>query len=140
MKNVRQYRSICHASVGTSNLVNAEAFYSAVLKTLGIALVCQYEHAIAYGKGYPEFWVQIPYDKQPFSVGNGTHFGFVATSKQQVEDFYKVALAHGGVCAGKPGARPDYGEPYFGCFVRDLDGHKIEASYWDEVLAADIYC
>lgn len=140
MKNVRQYRSICHASVGTNHLTNAETFYSAVLKTLGIELVCQYEHAVAYGKDYPEFWVQIPYDKQPISVGNGTHFGFVATSKQQVEDFYQVALAHGGICEGKPGARPDYGEPYFGCFVRDLDGHKIEASYWDEVLAAEIYC
>ena len=36
---------------------------------------------------------------------------------------------------GKPGGREDYGEPYYGCFVRDLDGHKIEAAFWDEELA-----
>ena len=32
---------------------------------------------------------------------------------------------------GAPGPRADYGEAYYGCFVRDLDGHKIEAAYWD---------
>jgi hypothetical protein len=30
---------------------------------------------------------------------------------------------------------PEYGEPYYGCFVRDLDGHKIEATFWDSELA-----
>ncbi|MEL7332164.1 MAG: VOC family protein, partial [Cyanobacteria bacterium J06560_2] len=26
-------------------------------------------------------------------------------------------------------------EPYYGCFVRDLEGHKIEAAFWDEQMA-----
>jgi predicted lactoylglutathione lyase len=34
--------------------------------------------------------------------------------------------------------RPDYSEPYYGCFVRDLDGHKIEAVYCDEALATKL--
>lgn len=29
---------------------------------------------------------------------------------------------------------PVLGEPYYGAFVRDLDGHKIEAAFWDESL------
>ena len=37
------------------------------------------------------------------------------------------------------GARPLYGEPYYGCFVRDLDGHKIEAAYWDMELVHKLY-
>ena len=40
---------------------------------------------------------------------------------------------------GQPGPRPEYGEPYYGCFVRDLDGHKIEATYWDEALMHSLY-
>ena len=36
---------------------------------------------------------------------------------------------------GKPGPRPDYGEPYYGSFLRDPDGHKIEAAFWDDELA-----
>ena len=46
------------------------------------------------------------------------------------DDFYQCALAMGWRCNGGPGPRPEYGEPYYGCFIIDLDGHKIEASYW----------
>lgn len=126
----RHLRSICHASIATNNLQQAVKFYEQLLPTLAIEKVCQYEKAAAFGKGYPEFWVQIPFDEQLATIGNGTHFGFVATSKQQVDAFYQKAIALGATCDGKPGARPDYGEPYYGCFVRDLDGHKIEASFW----------
>ncbi|NMP32272.1 VOC family protein [Thalassotalea sp. M1531] len=124
-------RTICHASIGTNDLGRAKAFYQPLLATLDVELVSEYGHALAFGKGYPEFWVQIPFDKKPMSVGNGTHFGFVAKTKQQVETFYQTAIALGARCNGKPGPRPDYGDPYFGCFVLDLDGNKIEASFWD---------
>ena len=83
----RLLRSICHASIGTNDLKRAKAFYTPVLATLTIALVSEYEHAVTYGKGYPEFWLQQPYDKLPATPGNGVHFGFVALNKQQVDDF-----------------------------------------------------
>lgn len=28
---------------------------------------------------------------------------------------------------GAPGPRPQYSETYYGAYVRDLDGHKIQA-------------
>ena len=139
MKNNNLLRSICHASVGTNDLVKAKAFYQPLLKVLNIDLVSEYEHALAFGKGYPEFWVQIPFNKALATVGNGTHFGFVASSKAQVDEFYRVAKLHGGICDGKPGARSEYGEPYYGCFIKDFTGHKIEASFWDFALAEIIY-
>ncbi len=126
----RLLRSICHASVGTNDLASAKSFYTPVLATLGIDIVSVYDNAIAYGKGYPEFWLQQPFDQLPATNGNGVHFGFVALSQQQVDDFYHCAIRLGARCNGKPGARPEYGEPYYGCFVIDLDGNKIEASYW----------
>jgi catechol 2,3-dioxygenase-like lactoylglutathione lyase family enzyme len=95
--------------------------------------------AVAYGKQYPEFWVQTPIDSQPATVGNGTHIGFIAPTKAAVHAFYEAALAAGGVDDGAPGPRPDYGEPYYGCFVRDPDGHKVEASYWDLQLIQELY-
>ncbi|MGE3876750.1 MAG: VOC family protein, partial [Parvibaculaceae bacterium] len=76
-----------------------------------------------------------PYDGGKAGTGNGIHFGFVAGSKAEVDAFYKAAIAAGAQDDGKPGAREDYGEPYYGCFLRDLDGHKIEAAFWDEELA-----
>lgn len=132
-------RTICHASIGTSDLAKAKAFYEPLFKCLEVDLVCEYEHALAFGKGYPEFWVQIPFDKQQPSVGNGTHFGFVAKNKSQVDAFYQKALSLGATCNGKPGPRADYGEPYYGCFVIDFEGNKIEASHWDFELAKKVY-
>lgn len=135
MPNDNHQRTICHASVGTNNLAAAVAFYQPLMATLDIELVCQYERAVAFGKGYPEFWVQLPFDDQPAVAGNGVHFGFVAKNKEQVHAFYDLAIELGAQCNGKPGPRPDYGEPYYGCFVIDLDGNKIEASFWDFELA-----
>ena len=90
------------------------------------------EHnATAFGKHYPEFWVQTPFDGQPAGVGNGTHFAFMAANNEAVHAFWDKALELGATPDGEPGPRPHYGEAYYGCFVRDPDGHKIEAMAWN---------
>jgi predicted lactoylglutathione lyase len=60
------------------------------------------------------------------------------STKAQVHAFYDSAIAAGATCDGPPGPRPLYSDAYYGCFVRDLDGHKIEAAFWDEELAAKL--
>jgi catechol 2,3-dioxygenase-like lactoylglutathione lyase family enzyme len=79
-------------------------------------------------------WLQAPCDGKPAIVGNGTHVGFFAATKAQVDAFYATAVAAGASPDGEPGGREEYGAPYYGCFVRDLDGNKIEATYWDMEL------
>ncbi|MEB3360197.1 MAG: VOC family protein [Synechococcales bacterium] len=123
---------ISHISLGTNHFDQSAAFYDRVLATLGCRRMMEHPGAIAYGKRYPEFWIGTPIDGQPAAVGNGTHVGFIAPTKEAVQAFYEAALAAGGQDDGPPGGRPDYGEPYYGCFVRDPDGHKIEAAYWQE--------
>ncbi len=125
-----------HVSIGTNDVTKALTFYDAVLATIGAKRMLQFPdadnpHAVAYGREYPEFWVHPPHDEGTATVGNGTHFGFFAHSQDEVDAFYKAALEQGGKGDGEPGGRPLYGEAYYGCFVRDLDGHKIEATYWD---------
>lgn len=123
---------LSHVSVGTNDFARAVAFYDQLLATLGCRRVLEFPNAVAYGRQFPEFWVQAPINGQPASLGNGTHFGFIAPSKQAVHAFHQAALAAGGSDDGAPGPRPLYGAPYYGCFVRDPDGHKVEASFWDE--------
>jgi len=123
---------ISHLSVGTNDFERAVAFYDKVLSTLGCKQIMKYPGAVAYGREYPEFWVQTPIDGKLATVGNGFHVGFVANSKDLVHTFHEAALAAGGTNDGDPGPRPDYGESYYGCFIRDLDGNKIEATYWKE--------
>ena len=130
---------ISHISIGTNDFERAVAFYDKVLPTLGCKQIMQHPGAVAYGKQYPEFWVQTPIDGKPASLRNGTHIGFIAPTKEAVHAFYEAALAAGATDDGVLGARPDYGEPYYECFVRDLDGHKIEASFWDMQMIHELY-
>ena len=92
--------------------------------------------AVAYGTVFPEFWVQRPADGGDAGApSNGVHISFLAPSKKAVDAFHAAALKHGGTCDGPPGPRPEYGEPYYAAFVRDPDGHKIEAMIWDGPLS-----
>jgi catechol 2,3-dioxygenase-like lactoylglutathione lyase family enzyme len=129
---------LSHVSIGTNQFERAVAFYDKVLSTLGCKRLMDYPGAIAYGKQYPEFWVQTPIDGQPATVGNGTHISFIAQTKAAVDAFYEAALSAGGVDEGAPGIRPEYSELYYGCFVRDPDGHKVEATFWDMQLEQEL--
>ena len=125
--------ALSHVSLGTNQFEQAVAFYDAVLAPLGIRRVLDLsEHrAIAYGRAFPELWIQAPHDGQPAQTANGTHVAFLAETPAQVDAFYAAAIAAGATDDGAPGGRPHYGPEYYGCFVRDLDGHKIEAMAWN---------
>ena len=118
-----------HVSVGVSDIARAAKFYDAVLKTLGFKRVADYSpHAIGYGTDRPEFWIGGAHDGKAVSSGNGTHMGFIARNKAQVQKFHEAALREGGSNNGEPGPRADYGPDYYGAFIYDLDGNKIEAA------------
>jgi len=118
-----------HVSVGVRDVERAAKFYDAVLGTLGYKRVLEFmPHAVAYGDDHPTFWIQVPSDRSPMSAGNGVHLGFSARSKAQVHAFHEAALKQGGSNNGEPGPRPDYGPDYYGAFIFDLDGNKIEAT------------
>jgi len=128
-----------HVSVGVVDVARAATFYDPVLKALGYRRVMEFlPYAIGYGErgGHPEFWVQLPHDQKVASAGNGTHVGFSARTKAQVNNFHAAALKVGGSNDGEPGPRPDYGPAYYGAFIYDLDGNKIEATLHAPAQAA----
>ena len=118
---------LSHVSLGTNDYARAKAFYDAVLATLQVRCVLDFPGAAGYGRKFPEFWIQAPHDGGKASVGNGVHVSFLASSKAEVDAFHAKAIALGGQDDGAPGMRPEYDKHYYGTFVRDLDGHKIEA-------------
>lgn len=127
---------LSHVSLGTNDFARATSFYDAVLATVGCQRIMEHEgFAVAYGKQFPEFWVQRPHDGGRAEKANGVHVAFLATSRKAVDDFHAAALKAGGASDGAPGPRPVYGKEYYGCFVRDPEGHKIEAMFWDEGAA-----
>ncbi len=122
---------LSHVSLGTNDFDRAVAFYDAALAPLGLRRLEGFPGAAAWGRRFPEFWIQVPIDGRPAAVGNGTHVAFLAPDRAAVAAFHRVALDAGGRCEGPPGPRPHYGEPYFAAFIRDLDGHKVEAMVWE---------
>jgi catechol 2,3-dioxygenase-like lactoylglutathione lyase family enzyme len=117
-----------HVSVGVRDVARAAEFYDPVLATLGYKRVMEFmPYGIGYGEKLPEFWIQLPADKSFYTVGNGVHIGFGAKSKEAIDAFHRAALGAGGTNEGEPGPRPDYGPAYYGAFVRDCDGNKLEA-------------
>lgn len=123
---------MAHVSIGTNKFDEAVAFYDKLLAVLGAHRIVDVPgSAISWGKQFPEFWVQKPFDGGEAQTANGTHFAFLAASKEEVDSFHAVGLAEGATDDGQPGPRIEYSEAYYGCFLRDLEGHKIEAMYWD---------
>jgi predicted lactoylglutathione lyase len=73
------------------------------------------------------FSLETPIDGLPATAGNGVHIAFQAPDRETVRRFYDTAIANGGADEGAPGIREKYNANYYGAFVRDLDGNKIEA-------------
>lgn len=118
---------ISHVSVPVRDLAAARRFYDAVLGALGYGVVMDAgPHGIAYGTTFPEFWIGHALEGSG-NPGNGVHVAFLAPDRAAVDRFHAVALELGGGDAGAPGLRPHYDADYYGAFVRDPDGNKIEA-------------
>ena len=118
-----------HVSIGVGDIALATAFYDAAMAPLGMERTLEFGNvAVAYGtKGRAELWVQLPHDGQPANAGNGVHVCFTAPSKEAVHAFHEAGLGAGGTDDGAPGLRPQYSPDYYGAFLRDPDGNKIEA-------------
>jgi catechol 2,3-dioxygenase-like lactoylglutathione lyase family enzyme len=118
---------IHHLSLGTNDLKSARVFYDAVFAVLGLRLLKEDDKSLDYGIGSVLFSLETPVDGKAATPGNGVHVAFMAEDPAMVDDFYRVALKHGGTDDGAPDLRPEYNSHYYGAFVRDPDGNKIEA-------------
>ena len=118
---------ISHVSVGVSDVNRAKNFYDPLMKLLGLLLRQADNESVDYGNEALVFSLETPTDGRPASPGNGVHIAFSAPDRTTVDTFHREALRLGGRDAGAPGLRPQYSDTYYGAFVFDLDGNKIEA-------------
>jgi catechol 2,3-dioxygenase-like lactoylglutathione lyase family enzyme len=118
---------IDHVSIPVRDLVAGAAFYGLVLAPLGYAKLVERAATVGFGKRYPEFWLNLRADLGPATADPGTHICLRAPSEEAVRAFHAQALAHGAANDGEPGPRQGAMTSYFGAFIRDLDGNKIEA-------------
>ncbi|WP_439543105.1 VOC family protein [Hyphomicrobium sp.] len=119
-----------HIGLPVSDFERSKVFYTAVLAPLGISMLLEKDLS---DEGGPAGYCGFGVDRPTFWIGTGKpftgrlHVAFAATSRAQVSEFYKAALAAGAKDNGPPGLRPHYHANYFGAFVIDPDGHNVEA-------------
>ncbi|MGA2410170.1 MAG: VOC family protein [Candidatus Binataceae bacterium] len=118
---------ISHVSIGVSDIGKAGSFYDAVLAPLGYKRLYDSAEAIGYGGDSPEFWLMKAERPVPADPVSGLHFCFGASKRADVDSFHAAGLKAGGKDNGKPGLRPDYGDNYYGAFIIDPLGYRIEA-------------
>jgi catechol 2,3-dioxygenase-like lactoylglutathione lyase family enzyme len=119
---------IDHISISVRDLARAEAFYAAVLETIGFAKMREWpDAAIGFGKKHPEFWINKRPDMPRVADDSGLHICLRAPDAASVDAFHAAALKAGGSSDGEPGLRKKYNPRYYAAFVRDLDGNRIEA-------------
>jgi catechol 2,3-dioxygenase-like lactoylglutathione lyase family enzyme len=115
---------IGYTIVGTNDLKRAGAFYDALMALIGVKRSGEMDRGIGWAKddGTPEFWVFMPADGKPATIGNGSMLALALNNRDEVETMYKKALELGGKDEGAPGVRL---EGYYHAYFRDLDGNKL---------------
>lgn len=115
-----------HVKFGVSDFAASKAFYLQALAPLGVAVVSEGDPAYGVelcGRGSNTSLCLFQTSEKPAQL----HLAFTATSRQQVDDFHRAALAAGGRDNGPPGLRPHYHASYYAAFVIGPDGHNLEA-------------
>lgn len=135
---------LSHLTVGCRDLERAAAFYDAMLIPLGLRrrpvvpdggppAACW----VAPDQLLPRFYVYVPFDGQPASVGNGSMVAFAAPSPAAVDAAHAAGIAAHGTDEGAPGPRPHYGQGYYGAYLRDPDGNKLHVVHRGDLLSGD---
>lgn len=76
--------------------------------------------------GQPTFWLGPPTGP----AGGETrelHVGFRAPDRAAIDAVHEAAVKAGAEILHEPREWPEYHPGYYGVFLRDLDGHNVEA-------------
>lgn len=122
---------IDHTSLGVKDYDRAVAFYTACLAPLGYAPQRIKPDEAAFGTTQDWGFFLYPVAADKSIIGEKNHVAFKAGGKDQVAEFNRIAVAHGARQVRPVGPRPDIGPEYFGTVLTDLDGHTLEAVFWD---------
>ena len=120
---------IDHVTLQVADVPRSRAVYEALLGTLGAAPFATDGEGVGFcnheGCG---FWL-IPAEAPE---ARELHLAFKAATRLQVHHFHAEAVALGLEVLHIPQVFEAYGPSYFAAFVRDPDGHNIEAVCRDQ--------
>jgi catechol 2,3-dioxygenase-like lactoylglutathione lyase family enzyme len=117
---------IDHVTLQVADVPTSMRFYEALLAPLQMRL--DFDDGTVVGFFGPEadtgsLWL-CPAER---AEDRELHLAFRAPDRSVVDAFHDAAVTIGVEILHAPRTFPEYGEHYYGAFVRDPDGHNIEA-------------
>ncbi len=118
-----------HLGIQAADVDAAVAFYVNVFAPLGFVEAQRHPVGessvvgIADAGGFPAFWVGPSNGPETREI----HVAFTAPDRGAVDAVHQAALDRGVEVLHAPRIFPEYHPGYYAVFIRDLDGHNVEA-------------
>jgi catechol 2,3-dioxygenase-like lactoylglutathione lyase family enzyme len=116
---------IDHVALQVADVATSREFYRQVLAPLGITPVMELGEVVGFFDDpmTGSFWLGPAQGGETREL----HLAFSAPSREKVREFFEAAVAAGAEVLHEPRVWPEYHPGYYGAFVRDPDGHNVEA-------------
>lgn len=120
-----------HVSISVNSLAECIDFYDSIMQALGCEKVYQTENSLGYGvrckTGEENHSCLAVYESGQTNMDEKRHWCFKANSRETVDRFYEAGISNGGTSNGAPGIRSNYHPNYYGAFLYDPAGNRVEA-------------
>ena len=121
---------IDHFGVQVADVEAAATFYTTAFAPIGLheAVRIPVPPSLVVGMatstdGQPDFWLSPGSPAETREL----HIGFTAPDRASVDAVHAAAVAAGYEVLHAPREWPEYHPGYYAVFLRDLDGHNVEA-------------
>lgn len=120
---------IDHVGVQVSDVEASLAFYLGAFGPIGMREAMRFPVGGSFVvglsglSGIPDFWLSPAFGAEAREL----HIGFQAPDREAVEAVHQAAVARGAEVLHAPREWPEYHPGYYAVFLRDLDGHNVEA-------------
>ncbi len=118
-----------HVGVQVADVEASLAFYLRIFSPIGLHELMRYptEQGLVVGlagpDGMPDFWLSPAAGPEAREL----HIAFRAPDRSAVDAVHQAAVSAGVEVLHAPREWPEYHPGYYGVFLRDLDGHNVEA-------------
>ena len=120
---------IDHLGIQVADVEASLDFYLRAFAPIGMREVARFPNGDSFvvglsgADGFPHFWLS----QATGSEARELHLAFRAADRDTVDAVHKAAVTAGAEVLHAPREWPEYHPGYYGVFLRDLDGHNVEA-------------
>jgi len=120
---------IDHVGFQAADVEASVDFYTSVFASVGLREAMRFPVGDSFAVGFcgpdgtPDFWVSPAFSNEQREL----HIALLAPDRSAVDSVYAAAVAAGTEVLHPPREWPEYHPGYYAVFLRDPDGHNVEA-------------